>query len=215
MNNYQKQVYRTSLDTGVSPPTSIIASTVAIFNIDEPTFAGAKTSNSSDTITSVGTQNIGNAEIGGGTSYQMGRLLAVFDTSAVTSPPLFGTLSFYVDSNPVSTSLIFRTVNPNVVFTPSTVLTVADWDSWNGSHDGSGTAQAGYTLSAFATGSHSFSLSPGQLSAINTNNEFSVFIVSNGDIGNIPPSTNSRPFFSAQSGLGISGIGDYRLTLTY
>ena len=211
MNNYQKQVYRTQ----ISNTTTIISSTVAIFNISEPTYAGAKTNNNSDTVTSIGSENIGNAQIGGGTSYEMGRLLAIFDTSSITSNPISGTFSIYVTSNPVITPLTFRTITPNVTFLPLQVLTVADWDSWNGSHDNSGTAQDSLVIPATTSGFFTFTLSLPQLIAINSNNEFSVFVVSNGDFTDTPPSTNSRPFFSAQSGLGISGIGDYKLTLNF
>lgn len=193
--------------------TTILSSTVVIFNISRTTFPDAKTSTSSDTVTSTGSSKLGNAQVGGGATYEMGRLLAVFDTSSITTTPTDGTLSFYITTNTVPNSLTFRTVNPNTSFTPVQVITTADWNNWNGSADASGTEQGNTTVPTSTTGFFTIALSSSQLSDINTYNDFSVFLISSGDLSDTSPSTDSRPFFSAQSGLGISGVGDYKLVL--
>ena len=207
-----KSVWQTVTPTS---PTSILASNVWIFNKTAASFAAVKAATSADTIVNSGTKNVGNAEITAGSSYDTGRLVVIFDTSAVTTTPTFGTMSFYITSNTVGTSLTFNIVTPNVTFTPAQVLTVADWDSWNGASDGTGISNSTRTINAGQTGKLTFALPPFLLNDINANNQFDVYIISNGDIDNVPPTTNNRPLFSSEKGLGLSGVGDYELLLSY
>lgn len=98
---------------------------------------------------------------------------------------------------------------------PISFVDICGVDGLNISTDSSGVSEGSVSIPANSTGYFTFDLSSAQLSSINTNNEFSVYVVSNGDYSNSAPSSNSRPFFSTQGGLGISGIGDYKLTLSY
>lgn len=197
---------------GVVVSSTILASTVAIFNISRTTYSDAKTSTSSDTVTTSGSNYIGNAQIDSGTSYEMGRLLAIFDTSSITSTPTDGTFTCYITSNSVPNSLTFRTIAPNVSFTAPQTLLVTDWDNFNNA-SGMPTDEGNISVPTSTTGFFSFTLSSSQLSSIGANNTFAVYIISNGDYSDTPPISNSRPMFSAQSGTGISGIGDYKLVL--
>lgn len=202
----------TTITTCQLVDTSILASNVWIFNIQRGSYSDAKTSNNSDTIINTGSQNVGNALT---SQNEIGRLVAVFDTSIVSTLPTSGTVSFYIVSNPVLTNLTFNNIKPNVVFNPTQTLTTADWDSWNGSHDSSGVSESSRTISPSETGKKTFNLSSSQLSDIYNNNAFSYFIISNGDKDAVQPSTDSRPLFSSVKGLGLSGIGDYELILHY
>lgn len=196
----------------IPPDTHILSSNVWIFNIARSAYSDAKTSSTSDTVINSGTENVGNA-LGG--QNEVGRLLAVFDTSIVTTLPTSGTVSFYIPTNAVTTPLTFNNIKPNVTFLPLQVMNTGNWDDWNGSHDNSGVSESSYTISAFETGKKTFNLSSSQLSDISTNNQFSYFLISNGDKGAVPPSTNTRPLFSSERGLGLSGVGDYELILHY
>lgn len=199
--------------TGCIPPDShILSSNVWIFNIARSAYSDAKTSSASDTVINSGTENVGNAL---SSQNEVGRLLAVFDTSSVTVLPTSGTVSFFVPTNGVSTSLSFNNIKPNVTFLPLQVITTSNWDDWNGSHDTSAVSESTITLSAFDTGKKTFNLSSSQLSDIFSNPQFSYFLISNGDKGAVPPSTNARPLFSSERGLGLSGVGDYELVLHY
>lgn len=196
----------------IPPDSHILSSNVWIFNIARSSYSDAKTSNASDTVINSGTENVGNAL---GSQNEIGRLLAVFDTTIVTTLPTSGTVSFFIPTNTVSTPLTFNNIKPNVTYLPTQIMTTANWDEWNGSHDNSGVSQSTYTISAFETGKKTFNLSSSQLSDIFNNNQFAYFLISNGDKGAVPPSTNSRPLFSSERGLGLSGIGDYELVLSY
>lgn len=197
---------------GVVVTSTILASTVAIFNISRTTYTDAKTSTSSDTVTTSGSNYIGDAQIDSGTSYEMGRLLAIFDTSSITSTPTDGTFTCYVTSNTVPNSLTFRTIAPNVSYTAPQTLLVTDWDNFNNS-GGIPTDEGNISVPTSTTGFFSFTLSSSQLISIGANNTFAVYIISNGDFNDASPVSNLRPLFSAQSGTGISGIGDYKLVL--
>lgn len=202
----------TNISVCIPPDTHILSSNVWIFNISRPAYVDAKNSNTSDTVINSGTQNVGNAL---DSQNEIGRLLAVFDTTVVSVLPTSGTVSFYIPTNSVTTPLTFNNIKPNTTFLPSQVMTTSNWDDWDGSHDNSGIAESFLTISAFETGKRTFNLSSSQLSDIFSNNQFSYFLISNGDKGAVPPSTNSRPLFSSERGLGLSGIGDYELVLHY
>lgn len=201
-----------AINACIPPDSHILSSNVWIFNIARSSYSDAKTSSTSDTVINSGTQNVGNAL---DTQNEIGRLLAVFDTTSVTYMPTSGTVSFFVPTNAVSTPLTFNNIKPNVTFLPLQVMNTGNWDEWNGSTDNTGVSESSLTIAAFETGKRTFTLSSSQLSDIFTNNQFSYFLISNGDKGAVPPSTNSRPLFSSESGLGLSGVGDYELVLHY
>lgn len=193
---------------------SILASNVWIFSITRSgAYSNAKTSTSSDTVINSGTANVGNAQ--SGSDNKIGRLLAVFDTSSITTQPVSGTLSFYIPSNGVSTSLTFNNVKPNTTFLPNQTIVNSDWDNWANSNTSTSVRESQTTITAGLTGKVTLALSSGQLSDIYNNPQFSYYIISNGDLGNVSPSTDSRPLFSSERGLGLSGVGDYEIKLNY
>lgn len=194
---------------------SILASNVWIFNISRVgSYSDAKTSATSDTVINSGSQNIGNA-LDSSNNFKIGRLLSVFDTTSVTNLPTSGTVSFYVTTNGVSTGLGFNNVKPNVSFSPSQIMTTSEWNDWDGSNSNTGVSQSNFVLPSGSVGKKTFTLSSSQLSDIYNNNSFAYYLISNGDLGNVSPTTDSRPMFSSEKGLGISGVGDYELILNY
>ncbi len=204
----------------INPATNctihILASNVWIFNATRTDYDSVKALTASDTVINTGSQNVGNAT-GGSGDWRVGRLLSVFDTSTVTTLPISGTVSFYVTTNTVSTALTFNNVKPNATYTPLQTMTTSNWDDWNNSTNtlGGGTAESNFSLPFGSTGKKTFNLSSSQLSDIYNNPAFAYFLISNGDLGAVTPSTNDRPLFSSEKGLGISGVGDYELVLNF
>ena len=211
MNNFKKNIFRSTQD---SNPPFIIANNIFVFGSQTPSWITSKTASAATaTIGAGGAGTVDSKFLS--SNYIIHRMIGIFDTSKVVTPPISGTFDVYITANP---SLIARTyylIVANTTFAADAILNGSDWDNFNGSTDNSATPISSVTVVAGQTGKIKFPLDSTSLASIHANNTFSAYVIGENDKNDTAPNGNPpAPAFSFNSGLGLSGSGDCVLTLT-
>ena len=212
MNNFKKNIFKT-YDMVANPPF-IIANNIFVFGSQTPSWITSKTASAATAMSATG---------GAGTldsiflnsKYITNRMIGIFDTSTVVTPPISGTFDVYITENP---SLIARTyylIVANTTFAADAILVSSDWNDFNGSADNSAIPISSVIVAVGQTGKINFPLDSTSLASIHANNTFSAYVIGENDKNDTAPDGNPpAPEFSYNSGLGVSGSGDCVLTLT-
>ena len=210
MINFKKNIFRSTQD---SNPPFIIANNIFAFGSQTPSWITSKTASAATLMVTSGTDILDSKFLS--SNYIIHRMIGIFDTSKVVTPPISGTFDVYITANP---SLIARTyylIVANTTFAADAILNDSDWDNFNGSTDNSATPISSVTVVAGQTGKINFPLDSTSLASIHANNTFSAYVIAENDKNDTAPNGNPpAPAFSFNSGLGLSGSGDCVLTLT-
>ena len=210
MNNFKKNIFRSTQD---SNPPFIIANNILGFSSQTPSWITSKTASAATATGAGGTGTLDSKFLS--SKYFIHRMIGIFDTSTVVTPPISGTFDVYITANP---SLIARTyylIVANTTFAADAILNKSDWDNFNGSTDNSATPISSVTVAVGQTGKINFPLDSTSLASIHANNTFSAYVIGEKDKNDTAPDGNPpAPTFSFNSGLGLSGSGDCVLTLT-
>ena len=210
MINFKKNIFRSTQD---SNPPFIIANNIFAFGSQTPSWITSKTASAATLMSASGTGTLDSEFLS--SKYIISRMIGIFDTSTVVTPPISGTFDVYITEN---SSLIARTyylIASNTDFVAGTVLNKSDWDNFNGSADNSAIPISSVTVAIGQTGKINFPLDSTSLASIHANNTFSAYVIAENDKNDTAPDSNPPvPTFSFNSGLGFSGSGDCVLTLT-
>ena len=211
MNNFKKNIFKT-YDMVANPPF-IIANSIFSFGSQTPSWITSKTASAATSIGAGGTETLDSKFLS--SKYIIHRMIGIFDTSTVVTPPISGTFDVYITANP---SLIARTyylIVANTTFAADAILVSSDWNDFNGSDDNSAIPISSVTVAIGQTGKINFPLDSTSLASIHANNTFSAYVIGENDKNDTAPDGNPpAPAFSFNSGLGVSGSGDCVLTLT-
>ena len=213
MNNFKKNIFKT-YDMVANPPF-IIANNIFGFGSRTPSWITSKTASAATGVVAAGTETLDSIFLS--SNYFIHRMIGIFDTSTVVTPPISGTFDVYITANP---SLIARTyylIASNTDFVAGTILDLSDWNNFNGSDDNSAIPISSVTVAIGQTGKIKFPLDSTSLASIHANNNFSAYVIGENDKNNIVPDDTPDyylPRFSVTWGLGVSGSGDCVLTLT-
>ena len=211
MINFKKNIFRSTQD---SNPPFIIANNIFVFGSQTPSWITSKTASAATaTIGAGGAGTVDSKFLS--SNYIIHRMIGIFDTSKVVTPPISGTFDVYITANP---SLIARTyylIVANTTFAADANLDLSDWNDFNGSADNSAIPISSVTVAVGQTGKINFPLDSTSLASIHANNTFSAYVIGENDKNDTAPNGNPpAPAFSFNSGLGLSGSGDCVLTLT-
>ena len=211
MNEFKKNIFKT-YDMVANPPF-IIANNIFAFGSQTPSWITSKTASAATAIFASSTGTLDSKFLS--SKYIIQRMIGIFDTSTVVTPPISGTFDVYITENP---SLIARTyylIVANTTFAADTILGFSDWNDFNGSADNSAIPISSVTVAVGQTGKINFPLDSTSLASIHANNTFSAYVIGENDKNDTAPAGNPpTPAFSFKSGLGLSGSGDCVLTLT-
>ena len=213
MNNFKKNIYKT-YDMVANPPF-IIANNIFGFSSQTPSWITSKTASAATSRSASGTGTLDSRFLS--SKYITERMIGIFDTSTVVTPPISGTFDVYISANP---SLIARTyylIVANTTFAADAILDSSDWNDFNGSADNSAIPISSVTVAVGQTGKINFPLDSTSLASIHANNNFSAYVIAENDKNDIAPDDTLEyylPKFSVNWGLGVSGSGDCVLTLT-
>ena len=210
MINFKKNIFRSTQD---SNPSFIIANNIFGFGSQTPSWITSKTASAATAMNVGGTGKLDSIFLS--SKYTTKRMIGIFDTSTVVTPPISGTFDVYISANP---SLIARTyylIVANTTFAADAILDLSDWNDFNGSADNSAIPISSVTVAIGQTGKINFPLDSTSLASIHANNTFSAYVIGENDKNDTAPNGNPpAPAFSLNSGLGLSGSGDCVLTLT-
>ena len=213
MNNFKKNIFKTY--NVVANPPFIIANRIISFGSQTPSWITSKTASAATGMGTSGTGRLDSMFLS--PHYIINRMIGIFDTSTVVTPPTSGTFDVYISENP---SLIDRTyylIASNTTFAADAILDLSDWNDFNGSADNSAIPISSVTVAVGQTGKINFPLDSTSLASIHANNTFSAYVIAEKDKNNIVPDDTLQrylPKFSINTGLGVSGSGDCVLTLT-
>ena len=213
MNNFKKNIFKT-YDMVANPPF-IIANNIFYFGSQTPSWITSKTASAATAMSTSGTGKLDSRFLS--PNYIIHRMIGIFDTSTVVTPPISGTFDVYITANP---SLIARTyylIVANTTFAADAILVSSDWNDFNGSADNSAIPISSVTVAVGQTGKINFPLDSTSLASIHANNNFSAYVIAENDKNNIVTDDtlgHYLPKFSVNWGLGLSGSGDCVLTLT-
>ena len=212
MINFKKNIFRSTQE---SNPPFIIANNIFSFGSWTPSWITSKTASAATGVGAAGTETLDSIFLS--SKYIIRRMIGIFDTSTVVTPPISGTFDVYISANP---SLIARTyylIVANTTFAADAILGLSDWNDFNGSADNSAIPISSVTVAIGQTGKIKFPLDSTSLNLIHANNNFSAYVIGENDKNNIVPDDTPYYYFtrfSIKSGLGVSGSGDCVLTLT-
>ena len=210
MKQFKKDIYRS---TQASNPPFIIANNIFGFGSQTPSWITSKTASAATAVGAGSTGTLDSRFLS--SKYSIYRMIGIFDTSTVVTPPITGTFDVYITANP---SLIARTyylIVANTTFAADAILVSSDWNDFNGSADNSAIPISSVTVAVGQTGKINFPLDSTSLASIHANNTFSAYVIGENDKNDTAPDGNPpAPAFSFNSELGISGSGDCVLTLT-
>ena len=211
MNNFKKNIFKT-YDMVANQPF-IIANNIFGFGSQTPSWITSKTASAATATGAGGTGTLDSKFLS--SKYFIHRMIGIFDTSTVVTPPISGTFDVYITENP---SLIARTyylIVANTTFAADAILDSSNWNDFNGSADNSAIPISSVTVAVGQTGKINFPLDSTSLASIHANNTFSAYVIGEKDKNDTAPDGNPpAPAFSFNSGLGVSGSGDCVLTLT-
>ena len=211
MNNFKKNIFKT-YDMVANPPF-IIANSIFYFGSQTSSWITSKTASAATSRSASGTGTLDSRFLS--SKYITERMIGIFDTSTVVTPPISGTFDVYISANP---SLIARTyylIVANTTFAADAILVSSDWNDFNGSADNSAIPISSVIVAVGQTGKINFPLDSTSLASIHANNTFSAYVIGEKDKNDTAPDGNPpAPEFSYNSGLGVSGSGDCVLTLT-
>ena len=197
----------------VANPPFIIANNIFGFGSQTPSWITSKTASAATASAVNGTGTLDSRFLS--SNYIIHRMIGIFDTSTVVTPPISGTFDVYITENP---SLIARTyylIVANTTFAADAIWVSSDWNDFNGSADNSAIPISSVTVAVGQTGKINFPLDSTSLASIHANNTFSAYVIGEHDKNDTAPDGNPpAPAFSFNSGLGVSGSGDCVLTLT-
>ena len=197
----------------VANPPFIIANNIFYFGSQTPSWITSKTASAATSRSASGTGTLDSRFLS--SKYITERMIGIFDTSTVVTPPISGTFDVYISANP---SLIARTyylIVASTTFAADAILDLSDWNDFNGSADNSAIPISSVTVAVGQTGKINFPLDSTSLASIHANNNFSAYVIAENDKNDTAPDGNPpAPDFSYNSGLGFSGSGDCVLTLT-
>ena len=210
MINFKKNIFRSTQD---SNPPFIIANRIFGFGSQTPSWITSKTASAATAMSASGTGTLDSKFLS--SKYIIHRMIGIFDTSTVVTPPISGTFDLYITANP---SLIARTyylIVANTTFAADAILISSDWNDFNGSADNSAIPISSVTVAVGQTGKINFPLDSTSLASIHANNTFSAYVIGENDKNDTAPNGNPpAPAFSFNWGLGVSRSGDCVLTLT-
>ena len=211
MNEFKKNIFKTY--NVVANPPFIIANNIFGFGSQTPSWITSKTASAATVMSAVGTGTLDSRFLS--SKYITNRMIGIFDTSTVVTPPISGTFDVYISANP---SLIARTyylIVASTTFAADAILDLSDWNDFNGSADNSAIPISSVTVAIGQTGKINFPLDSTSLASIHANNTFSAYVIGENDKNDTAPNGNPpAPAFSFNSGIGVSGSGDCVLTLT-
>ena len=211
MRQFKKNIFKTY--NVVANPPFIIANKIFSFGSQTPSWITSKTASAATRMSASSAGPLDSVFLS--SKYIIHRMIGIFDTSTVVTPPISGTFDVYITENP---SLIARTyylIVANTTFAAGAILELSDWNDFNGSADNSAIPISSVTVAVGQTGKINFPLDSTSLASIHANNTFSAYVIGENDKNDIAPSGNPPvPTFSFIWGLGVSGSGDCVLTLT-
>ena len=211
MNEFKKNIFKT-YDMVANPPF-IIANSIIGFGSRASSWITSKTASAATGMVASGIGTLDSKSLS--SEYIIYRMIGIFDTSTVVTPPISGTFDVYITENP---SLIARTyylIVANTTFAADAILVSSDWNDFNGSADNSAIPISSVTVAVGQTGKISFPLDSTSLASIHANNTFSAYVIGENDKNDTAPNGNPPvPVFSFNWGLGFSRSGDCVLTLT-
>ena len=213
MNEFKKNIFKTY--NVVANPPFIIANNIFGFSSQTPSWITSKTASAATGVGAGSTGALDSKFLS--SNYFTKRMIGIFDTSTVVTPPISGTFDVYITANP---SLIARTyylIVANTTFAADAILVLSDWNDFNGSADNSAIPISSVTVAVGQTGKINFPLDSTSLASIHANNTFSAYVIGENDKNDTAPDDTPYYYFtrfSIKDGLGISGSGDCVLTLT-
>ena len=102
MNNFKKNIFKTY--DMVANPLFIIANSIFKFCSQTPSWITSKTASAATAMSADGTGTLDSRFLS--SNYIIHRMIGIFDTSTVVTPPISGTFDVYITAKP---SLISRT----------------------------------------------------------------------------------------------------------
>ena len=213
MNNFKKNIYKT-YDMVANPPF-IIAKNIFRFDSRTPSWITSKTASAAIGMVASGAGTVDSIFLS--SNYSISRILGVFDTSTVVTPPISGTFDIYITANPSQTARTYYLIVANTTFAADAILGFSDWNDFNGSADNSAIPISSVTVAVGQTGKINFPLDSTSLASIHANYTFSAYVIAENDKNNIVTNDTLEhylPNFSVNWGLGLSRSGDCVLTLT-
>ncbi|MFD2943456.1 DUF5977 domain-containing protein [Flavobacterium notoginsengisoli] len=145
-------------------------------------------------------QHTNNNVIGGGKNAQdfyLNRYRGVIDTSSITTKPKTAKIKFKFAENTVGNALTFNLFGANIQIPVNQNFQLADWNDWDSS-----TFINSVSVPVNSTAENQISLNSSQLDLLLSQAAFNFFLISNGDKGNVEPSTNNRPTLSITPATG-------------